>query len=664
MLLRRGAIGADVLELQTVLVNLGYDPGPIDGILGGKTVNAVIQFQKDHGLTPDGIVGSQTWSILQSLKKPSGDIYIIKTGDTLYKIAMVYNISVASLLAANPGIDPGQLSVGQQIKIPKGTNPQPLTGDWPISGGNPANTMHVPITLSANLVLRDNPVVKGLVPLVIWNNSLYAVDRINNQKLYAVNLQTNTVKWEFNAEGAENPITWLAAANSQLYVLTPQRLYTLKDNTSQAQTVWTIEPGGSRLTYDSAALYYVDHQNNQIVARDQSSGAFKWSFLIPPRYAVQGKMSVGEGKLFVTLQNPLDMLFQLYAFSVTAGNVLWTRSLESSYATSTGTPVYQEGLVYLDLNTYITAFKALTGDIVWSYDAKTSLYFFRDIYMAVNKNSIYFLNYRTSQLMAIDKNNGVERWSVTVSSQSINAYPPISTSDKIFLSNAGRVMIYDASTGTLLRDFKLIDASSSSVRLLAIGAGLLIATDGNMLYTAAPQAEGTDTTNPSTLLDKVFPPRFSPLEGDMQTTLSLWVSEDAYVSIDVINAVNQIVRVINLGFLGYSWHDISWDGKDNQGKPVPNGKYHFGIRLTDLSGNTAYNQYPGSVVTVGDVIGRVLKNSNLRKGPGTQYDIVTVVTPGTDFRIYNESGDWYQINYRGNYDGYIAKFLVSSRSTP
>ncbi len=64
--LRRGSKGEYVVECQTDLVKLGYDIGPcgIDGDYGKATMAAVSKFQKDHGLTADGICGPKTWAAL------------------------------------------------------------------------------------------------------------------------------------------------------------------------------------------------------------------------------------------------------------------------------------------------------------------------------------------------------------------------------------------------------------------------------------------------------------------------------------------------------------------------------------------------------------------------------------------------------------------------
>jgi N-acetylmuramoyl-L-alanine amidase len=52
---------AGVSGIQMRLKNLGFDPGPIDGIFGPRTEAAIRAFQKKHPpLSVDGVCGSQT----------------------------------------------------------------------------------------------------------------------------------------------------------------------------------------------------------------------------------------------------------------------------------------------------------------------------------------------------------------------------------------------------------------------------------------------------------------------------------------------------------------------------------------------------------------------------------------------------------------------------
>lgn len=55
-----------VLEIQTALAVMGYDPGPLDGKDGPKTRAAVKAFQADRGLVVDGAVGPQTAKALRA----------------------------------------------------------------------------------------------------------------------------------------------------------------------------------------------------------------------------------------------------------------------------------------------------------------------------------------------------------------------------------------------------------------------------------------------------------------------------------------------------------------------------------------------------------------------------------------------------------------------
>ncbi len=64
LLMQRGQRGSDVRSLQQRLSDAGFNPGPIDGIYGGLTEQAVGQFQTANGLTASGSVDQTTWTSL------------------------------------------------------------------------------------------------------------------------------------------------------------------------------------------------------------------------------------------------------------------------------------------------------------------------------------------------------------------------------------------------------------------------------------------------------------------------------------------------------------------------------------------------------------------------------------------------------------------------
>lgn len=99
--LRKGDKGDYVSILQNKLLVRGYKLPRFgaDGDFGNETLEAVKQFQRDHGLTADGVVGAKTWGALESntekvilytaivkgVTKAVGDEIIAKYGGTLSK---------------------------------------------------------------------------------------------------------------------------------------------------------------------------------------------------------------------------------------------------------------------------------------------------------------------------------------------------------------------------------------------------------------------------------------------------------------------------------------------------------------------------------------------------------------------------------------------------
>jgi len=105
--IRRGNKGADVIECQTMLTRLGYDIGScgIDGDFGRATESAVKEFQRDHKLVVDGVVGPMTWdeldkAIAQINEKPSEKTYgvIIRNLDKTQAEAIANNYPGAEII--------------------------------------------------------------------------------------------------------------------------------------------------------------------------------------------------------------------------------------------------------------------------------------------------------------------------------------------------------------------------------------------------------------------------------------------------------------------------------------------------------------------------------------------------------------------------------------
>jgi nucleoside-diphosphate-sugar epimerase len=90
--LERGDEGPAVEQLQRRLEELRFRVGPVDGVFGWLTEQAVYAFQKANGITVDGRFGSQVHAALAQPTVPSPEssegrvIEIDKTRQLLYAV--------------------------------------------------------------------------------------------------------------------------------------------------------------------------------------------------------------------------------------------------------------------------------------------------------------------------------------------------------------------------------------------------------------------------------------------------------------------------------------------------------------------------------------------------------------------------------------------------
>lgn len=116
---KEGDVGPNIELIQSTLKKLEFYNGKVDGIFGPETKLAVIRFQREYGLTKDGIVGMKTWDILFPYIN-GYTYYIIKPGDTLYSIAKKFNTNINFIFVANPDMNFKNLQIGEVIIVPFG----------------------------------------------------------------------------------------------------------------------------------------------------------------------------------------------------------------------------------------------------------------------------------------------------------------------------------------------------------------------------------------------------------------------------------------------------------------------------------------------------------------------------------------------------------------
>ncbi len=131
--LKRGASGGEVMELQRRLKMWGYYNGAVDGIYGSGTVEAVKLFQKKNGLTVDGIAGKATFAALgmnDSVKVLENESKSNNSASSNYTSSDLYLLAKTIYAEARGESYTGQVAVGAVIlnRVASSSFPNTISG--------------------------------------------------------------------------------------------------------------------------------------------------------------------------------------------------------------------------------------------------------------------------------------------------------------------------------------------------------------------------------------------------------------------------------------------------------------------------------------------------------------------------------------------------------
>jgi len=124
------------------------------------TVDAIIR--ANPGINPNNLQIGQVICIPAAAPPTpscSGFLYTIKAGDTLYKLAQQFNVTVSAIIAANPGIDPNRLQIGQVICIPAAAPPTPSCSGfyYTIKAGDTLYKLAQQFNVTVSAIMAANP---------------------------------------------------------------------------------------------------------------------------------------------------------------------------------------------------------------------------------------------------------------------------------------------------------------------------------------------------------------------------------------------------------------------------------------------------------------------------------------------------------------------------
>lgn len=154
--------------------------------------------------------------------------YTIKKGDTLARIASQLSTTVTALLAANPGLIPERMSIGQVICVPQPAAPQapacPIgSSPYEIKRGDTLAGIAVRFNTTVETIMTANP---GVIPERLYVGQVICVSQEKTQQLVCPNLNAYVIRKGDTFAGIANafnvPLKSLMDANPGV---SPNSLY-------------------------------------------------------------------------------------------------------------------------------------------------------------------------------------------------------------------------------------------------------------------------------------------------------------------------------------------------------------------------------------------------------------------------------------------------------
>lgn len=165
----------------------------------------------------------------------AGPQYLVQAGDTLYTIALSFGISLATLQAANPGIDPAALGLGQALIVPGFEGVEGTLTTHSLEAGESLDSLALRLGLGRDTLIRLNRIVN---PQQLYlNQSVVVVDQADaGPAMLAGRMHTSRPGTGLLAlAAAHNANPWALAKVNRLAA--PNRL---------APSALVVVPGGDR----------------------------------------------------------------------------------------------------------------------------------------------------------------------------------------------------------------------------------------------------------------------------------------------------------------------------------------------------------------------------------------------------------------------------------
>lgn len=215
-----GSAGAEVLDVQTILQNLNYYKGPLDGFYSKETADAVKAFQRNNNLRADGIVGPYTMLKLKT-GIPWDEEYNYETMETEYPFTQPAAVGQTQNGSYFLGASGPDIAAFQQKLKDLGYYEGPIDGVFGKEMEDALKLFQTRNGLKADGMIGKNTAVALNDPSAIKKTDLvpeYFVLSSGSASLYVKNLQTilkNHYFYHGKLDGVYGPDMVAAVRNLQ-----------------------------------------------------------------------------------------------------------------------------------------------------------------------------------------------------------------------------------------------------------------------------------------------------------------------------------------------------------------------------------------------------------------------------------------------------------------
>lgn len=126
---------------------------------------------------------------------------------------------------------------------------------------------------------------------------------------------------------------------------------------------------------------------------------------------------------------------------------------------------------------------------------------------------------------------------------------------------------------------------------------------------------------------------------------------DSNTSSKIIRFLSKGEKVTVSGFASNGWYRVT-DSKGNVGYISNDAKYTEVVGSSSSSNSSSNSN--GSIVDASTQSGTVIRGVNMRKGPGTSYAKIRMLSKGEQVSIISQSNGWYKLTDKNGVTGYVS----------